>query len=211
MNGKAGRRFDAYSPALKVAGSILADSRLPRREAVLISDFQRGGWRGEEGARLPQGATLTPVADSGRRSTVPNLSVTGDLVRALDVLESGTRDCDSGPHQSTERPATSMMVKLEVAGSPVGGAKPFSSSPGGTTSVTFDPFTVGARNMQGHGGLGEDALLADNVYHFVVGAGAAGAHRAARSRRGSRPGTLRARSRWATRRNSKPLPASPKR
>ena len=31
--------------ALKVAGSILAESKLPRREAVLISDFQRGGWQ----------------------------------------------------------------------------------------------------------------------------------------------------------------------
>src|SRR5690606_14602632 len=44
-----------YAPALKVAGSLLAESTLPRREVVLISDFQRGGWRGEEGARLPEG------------------------------------------------------------------------------------------------------------------------------------------------------------
>src|SRR5688572_16406299 len=39
-----------YAPALKVAGSILSESTLPRREVVLISDFQRTGWRGEEGA-----------------------------------------------------------------------------------------------------------------------------------------------------------------
>ena len=48
-----------FSPALKVAGGILADSQLPRREVILVSDFQRGGWRGEEGASLPDGATLT--------------------------------------------------------------------------------------------------------------------------------------------------------
>src|SRR5918911_1130682 len=47
-----------YAPALKVAGSILSESTLPRREVILISDFQRVGWRGEEGARLPSGATL---------------------------------------------------------------------------------------------------------------------------------------------------------
>src|SRR5688572_14895687 len=46
-----------FSPALKVAGSILTESTLPRREVVLISDFQRIGWRGEEGARLPAGTT----------------------------------------------------------------------------------------------------------------------------------------------------------
>ncbi len=34
-----------YAPALKVAGSLLAESQLPRREVVLISDFQRAGWR----------------------------------------------------------------------------------------------------------------------------------------------------------------------
>ena len=50
-----------FSPALKVAGSILAESTLPQREVVLISDFQRSGWRGEEGAKLPAGTTLTPV------------------------------------------------------------------------------------------------------------------------------------------------------
>src|ERR1043165_1441013 len=53
-----------FGPALKVAGSILAESPLPRKKAILISDFQRNGWRGEEGARLPQGSTLTPVERS---------------------------------------------------------------------------------------------------------------------------------------------------
>ena len=60
-----------YGPALKLAGSILGESALPRREAVLISDFQRGGWQGGEGVRLPDGAVLTPVAitDSGEGRT----------------------------------------------------------------------------------------------------------------------------------------------
>ena len=52
-----------YGPALKLAGSILSESALPRREVVLITDFQRGGWRGADGVRLPDGAELTPVAD----------------------------------------------------------------------------------------------------------------------------------------------------
>ena len=52
-----------YGPALKLAGSILGESAVPRREAVLISDFQRGGWQGGEGVRLPDGAVLTPVVD----------------------------------------------------------------------------------------------------------------------------------------------------
>src|SRR5687768_3393792 len=71
-----------YSPALKVAGSILAESPLPRREVVLVSDFQRNGWRGEEGARLPQGTTVTPVTIGGATDQ-PNVSVTAvSMVRS---------------------------------------------------------------------------------------------------------------------------------
>src|SRR3954468_11235456 len=62
---KPGSGATRYAPALKVAGSILAESLLPRREVILITDFQRGGWRGEEGARLPQGVTITPVPVQG--------------------------------------------------------------------------------------------------------------------------------------------------
>lgn len=50
-----------YGPALKLAGSILSESALPRREAVLITDFQRGGWQGGEGWR--------PRSRAGTRAT----------------------------------------------------------------------------------------------------------------------------------------------
>src|SRR5690606_33622596 len=50
-----------YTPALKLAQSILGVSELARREAVLISDFQRAGWDGAAGAQLPGGAELRPV------------------------------------------------------------------------------------------------------------------------------------------------------
>ncbi len=87
---KPGSGATRYAPALKVAGGILAESTLPRREVVLISDFQRNGWRGEEGIRLPQGTVLTPVVDyrvrrSGERQR--DRRVDG----ALDVLRSGAR------------------------------------------------------------------------------------------------------------------------
>src|SRR5918993_649544 len=49
-----------YGPVLKLAGSILAESTLPRREVVLISDFQHGGWRGADGVRVRDGAMLIP-------------------------------------------------------------------------------------------------------------------------------------------------------
>ena len=50
-----------YGPALKLAESILTRSTLPRREAMLISDFQRAGWSGAEDVHFGEGMTLTPV------------------------------------------------------------------------------------------------------------------------------------------------------
>src|SRR5579862_1207974 len=51
-----------YGPALKLADSILSRSPLKRREAVLISDFQKTGWSGSEDARFPEGMALTTVS-----------------------------------------------------------------------------------------------------------------------------------------------------
>src|SRR5437867_5042342 len=48
-----------FGPALKLAESILSRSALKRREAVLISDFQRVGWGSAEDAHLSEGMTLT--------------------------------------------------------------------------------------------------------------------------------------------------------
>ena len=82
---KPGAGATRYGPALKLAGSILAESPLPRREVVLISDFQRSGWQGAEGARLPDGAVLTPVPIR-RDADRPNLTRDAGVAAALDVL-----------------------------------------------------------------------------------------------------------------------------
>src|SRR4029453_6024471 len=72
--GKPGSGATRYGPALKLAGSIASESALPRREVVLISDFQRAGWQGAEGVRLPDGVTLIPVPIDD--SDTSNVSVT---------------------------------------------------------------------------------------------------------------------------------------
>src|SRR6185369_8669405 len=41
-------------------------------------------------------------------------------------------------------------------------------TPGGSSSVTFAPFTVASRNMRGTVKLADDALKRDNLFHFVV-------------------------------------------
>jgi hypothetical protein len=155
-----------YAPALKVAGSILAESSLPRREVVLISDFQRGGWRGEEGARLPAGTTLTPVAIEGSADR-PNVTVTGVSIARSTFSNQERATVTAGAVNRSERPVTGATIVLEVGGIPVG-SKPLAIDPGGAASVSFDPFTINAKNLRGTVRVSDDALAADNTFNFVI-------------------------------------------
>ena len=71
---RVGHRATAYGPGLKLAQTILEESELPTRELVLVSDFQRRGWTGEEGVRLVSEAvgmycsTFTPKGARSRLS-----------------------------------------------------------------------------------------------------------------------------------------------
>lgn len=155
-----------YAPALKVAGSILTESSLPRREVVLISDFQRNGWHGEEDTRLPEGATVTPVpvADEG---DLPNVSVTAVslaqstassqqrvAVRAV-VVNRGSRSLTDG------------QLALEIGGRPVQ-TEPLDVEANSSTTVTFAPVALASNFLRGTVRAGADALAVDNAFHFVV-------------------------------------------
>jgi hypothetical protein len=155
-----------FAPALKVAGSILSESTLPRREVVLISDFQRGGWLGAEGAELPDAATLRPVPIQSAIDR-PNLSVTGVTLSRSTFSDQQRVVVTAGVANRSEQPAPAATIALEVAGLPIA-SKPFMVEPGGSASIAFEPFTLSARNTQGTIHLGEDALQADNSFRFVL-------------------------------------------
>jgi hypothetical protein len=151
---------------LKVAGSILSESTLPRREVVIISDFQRGGWRGEEGAKLPEGTTLTPVQIQSPANR-GNLSVTG--VTFSRGLFSGQQRLvvTAGVSNRTDQAVTGSTLTLEVGGLSIA-TKPVVAEPGSSATVVFDAFTVSGRNTRATVRLSEDALAADNTFNFVV-------------------------------------------
>jgi hypothetical protein len=155
-----------FAPALKVAGSILAESSLPRREVVLISDFQRGGWRGEEGAKLPAGATLTPIAIQGAGDR-PNVTVTGVSLARTSFSNQERAVVTAGAVNRSERAVSGATMTLEVGGLPIA-TKPLAIEPGGAASVTFDAFTISAKNLRGTVRVSDDALAADNAFNFVV-------------------------------------------
>lgn len=159
-----------FAPALKLAGSLLAESPLPRREVVLISDFQRRGWEqtpGRDDVRLPDKTVVTPVA-VGDASSV-NLSVTPVTLQRTR-FENQDRVTVSGGVANHSASAARVTLSLDLNGQQIQ-SLPASVEPNGTASVTFAPFTISSRNMRATVRLPADALARDNVFHFVVSPG----------------------------------------
>ena len=163
---KPGSGATRYAPALKVAGGILAESTLPRREVVLISDFQRTGWRGEEGIRLPKGTVVTPVPITGSQEQV-NVSVPAVSLSRSSFSDQERVTVSAVVTNRADRPVSGTTLTLEVNGIKHG-AKPVQLEPGGSSSVEFEPVLVGGRNMKATVTLSPDALAADNTFNFIV-------------------------------------------
>jgi hypothetical protein len=161
---KVGSDSTRFAPALRVAQSLLTRSALPRKEAVLISDFQKTGWERHEDIHLPEGATMTPV------------SVATEGLSDLAVSSVAfTRDTFSNEERVkvtaalTNRGATpySVPVTLEIDGHQID-SRPTTVGPNASESVTFLPFTVSESNMRGVVRAGTDALPSDNAYYFAL-------------------------------------------
>jgi Mg-chelatase subunit ChlD len=157
-----------YAPALKLAGSLLGESALPRREIILISDFQRRGWEqtpGRDDVKLPERTTLTPVnVATGQTS---NLSVTPVSLQRTRFENHDRVAVTAGVVNYSAKAVSGATLTLEVDGQAIQSQKTDVAS-GGSSSVTFTPFTVASRNMRGTVRLPNDGLRRDNMFHFVV-------------------------------------------
>jgi hypothetical protein len=154
-----------YGPALKLAGSILSESALPRREAILISDFQRGGWQGSEGVRLPDGAVLTPVpiSDSGKL----NLSIAPVALQQSEFQGQHRVIVTTGAVNHSDGAVQDVAISLEIGGRSIQ-TRRVNIAANGSASTTFDPVTLAERDVRATVRLGDDALARDNAFHFVV-------------------------------------------
>ena len=166
---KVGPGATRYAPALKLAGSLLAESPLPQREIILISDFQRRGWDqtpGKEDVRLPDRTTLTPVNVASAEET-SNLAVTPISLTRTRFENHDRVAVTAGVVNHSPKPASNVPLSLLVDGQSIQ-TLTASIAPHGSASVTFSPFTVASRNMRGTVKLANDAILRDNVFDFVV-------------------------------------------
>jgi hypothetical protein len=168
QGARPGAGSTRYAPAFAVAQRLLESAERPRREVVVISDFQRAGWDGQELPRMPAAASTTTV-DVGD-STTANVLVTG-----VDV----TRDAAPGVDRAIVaarlarkgvRP-TDARVTLELNGREVE-AKRATLPASGAASVTFASVAVPDATTRGTVRVSvpaaEDRLPIDDVFHFVL-------------------------------------------
>ena len=166
-DARPGAGATRYAPALSVAQQLVDRAERPRREVVVISDFQRAGWDGQELPRLAAPASLTTV-DIGD-STTANTLVTG-----VDV----TRDARDGVDRAIvaarlarkgQRPVPDARVTLELNGREIE-AKRAALPASGATSVTFASVAVPEATTRGSVRVtsSDDRLAVDDVFHFVI-------------------------------------------
>ncbi len=160
-----------FGPALKVAQTILEESTLANGEVYLLSDFQRNGWIGDEGVRLPAGSKFLAVplsTDEARENfLVTDVALPRQAVAGRERVTPSARVVRRGGSAARD-----VTVTLEIDGQELQ-SRTVSLQPDAATSVAFQPFTLSRPHTRGSVRLGEDALSADNARHFVLSPGAA--------------------------------------
>ena len=162
---ESGASATRFGPALKLAGSILGESALPRKEAVIISDFQRSGWQGAEGVRLPDGAVLTAVSVADAEPS--NVAVTPVALQRSSFEGQERVVVTAGAINHSSKAASGVNLALEVGGRAIQ-TRTVNLEPHGSASVSFEPLTVADRNVRATVRLGNDSLVRDNAFHFVL-------------------------------------------
>jgi hypothetical protein len=161
--GSGGTR---YAPALRMAQKILAESRRPRREVVLVSDFQRRGWEARDDAQLPTGTTFTPVDVSDGKATA-DVAVTSATLRRerpgdREFLVAAARVANAGEAAVANHPVTLSLNGRAIE------TRRVQLPPRSAATVTFARVPLPAGETRGVISAAPDALRPDDVFHFTL-------------------------------------------
>ena len=159
--GDAGTR---YAPALALARRTLAESKLPKREVQVISDFQRSGWDVSEDARLPAGTTVTPL-------DVASPDVADRAVRAVElrraIVDGRERITVTARVSNVGPAARGIEARLEVAGRVAATSRlDIGADAGGV--VTFESLAIPESPQPAAIRITPDNVPSDDVLHFVL-------------------------------------------
>ncbi len=158
-----------YEPALKLAAQILSASNLPRKEVVMISDFQRVAWGRRDDVQLPVGTAMS-VVDVGSTNT-SDLAVTQV---STDRDHAGDRDRVTVTARVTNTGDTPRTVDatLDLGGRAVE-TKKLTVPAKGVAQARFEPNAVPATATRGTVRITHDSLPANDSFNFTLAPGEA--------------------------------------
>ena len=154
-----------YAPALKLASQIVSASTMPRREVVLISDFQKVGWANHNEIVFPKGTVVTPV-DLGAATRAADVAVSQVTT---DRDSTGVRD-----HVTVvARLANTGAAPREIAATLAVGGRDEQSQKvtvpaSGTKQVAFASIPVPSGATRGVVRITPDSLTQDDQLAFTI-------------------------------------------
>ena len=152
------------APAVALARRLLGSSRLPKRELVVVSDFQRSAWDLGDEVTMPPGTAIVPV-DVGQGPVV-NRSVRAVETRR-DLAAPGERVIVSARVINIGPAVKGAAVRLEVNGR-VLETRTIDLPADAGGAVAFAPVAVPADGVPARVTIDADALTADDAFHFLL-------------------------------------------
>ena len=103
-----------FAPAVKLAATTLAASELPRKRLVLVSDFQRTGWRPDPDARVAEGVVVESVVVGGGEGDGAAAAGQADEAGASRTSTAPDEEGADSPGPSGLPPANLALADLEI-------------------------------------------------------------------------------------------------
>ena len=159
-----------YAPALKLASQIFTGTNLPRRETVIISDFQNVAWNHRDDVRLPQGVVSTTVDVSGGATpdmAVSQVTTDRDKGETGNVASARDRVTVTARITNTAAQPRAVDATLELGGR-ITETRHVTVPASGALQVHFTPTAIPTTATRGTVHIPPDALTANDAFHFTL-------------------------------------------
>lgn len=166
---RPGQGDTRLGPALRAAAGMLETVKTPRREVVLISDFQKSGWDPTLDVKLPATVSLTTVSVA-EPAPAANAAIVGLTLDQASDPKGILVTAKARIINHSSQPVANREIALEVDGHRVAESR-VSVAAGAATSVEFPPFPVAGRTARVTARMAPDLLPADDVFNALVTVG----------------------------------------
>src|SRR5512132_2061865 len=153
-----------YGAALKLASQIIGASTLPRREVVLISDYQKIGWANHNEVVFPRGTVVTPVDVGAAGSSdvaVSQVTTDRDSAGQRDRVTVAARLINTGGAPRT------VSATLAIGGRDVE-TKRVAVEASSAQQVAFASIAIPPGATKGLVRITPDSLTQDDVLDFTI-------------------------------------------